>query len=67
MKKYARWNAILSIPASVILVTIGAWVFVNSSDKRDANGYFIAGILVLAFGVVWFLVDRRQNKLTSNS
>ncbi|MGB8190493.1 MAG: hypothetical protein WCF67_01180 [Chitinophagaceae bacterium] len=61
MKKYAYWNAILAIPASFILIMIGAWVFINSSDKSEANGYFIAGLLVGFFGIVWSLINRKMS------
>jgi Na+/melibiose symporter-like transporter len=59
MKKYAYWNAVLSIPASAILILIGAWVFINSADKTEANGYFIAGLLVGVFGIIWFFINRK--------
>lgn len=62
MRKYPYWNAILSIPVSTILIIIGAWVFVNSSDKSNANAFFIAGLLVGFFGIMWYLISRKKNK-----
>ena len=60
MKKYIYWNAIFSIPISAILIIRGAWVFINSTDKADADGYFIAGLLLGVFGIIWTLLYRRN-------
>jgi uncharacterized sodium:solute symporter family permease YidK len=61
MKKYAHRNAILSIPVSAIFIIVGAWVFITSSDKSNANGYFLAGLGVGFFGIIWYLIDRKWN------
>ena len=61
MKKYLYWNAVTSIPVGAILILIGAWVFINSSDKTGANGFFLAGIGVMFFGAIWYLIYRKKN------
>ena len=61
MKKYAHWNAILSIQASAIFIIIGAWVYITSADKSNATGYFLAGLGIGFFGIIWYLIDRKWN------
>lgn len=67
MKKYAFWNAILAVPISFILIIRGAWVFINSSDKSQGNSYFIAGLLVCFFGIMWALAYKRLQNSKSVS
>lgn len=62
MRKYAFGNALLSIPVSMTLIIVGASVFINSSDKSDANGYFIAGLLVGVFGIGWLAIVIKNRK-----
>lgn len=64
MRKYAYWNAILCIPVSMILIFAGASVFIRSSDKSDANGYFIAGLMVALFGTVWLFILLKRRKIS---
>ena len=60
MHKFLFWSSIAGIFLGSILNIVGAWVFVTSNNKSNANVYFIIGILMIASNLLWFLASLKK-------
>jgi hypothetical protein len=64
MHKFLFWQSIIGLILSSIVIIIGAWFFINSSDKTTGNMFFKLGLMLWASSLAWFAVTllRTRNK-----